>query len=61
MGIGILCFPAGFDNDSVQGICGKEATDYSLGTCRLKWAFILGLICLVINLQLLKQLHISNK
>lgn len=47
LGIGILCFPAGWDNDHVRGICGKEADDFKLGNCGLRWAFVLSIIALV--------------
>ena len=43
--VGILCFPAGWDNDNVRGICGKEANDYALGLCGIRWAFVMAFIC----------------
>ena len=36
MSIGILCFPAGWDNDHVRGICGASAADYVLGDCGIR-------------------------
>ena len=36
MSIGILCFPAGWDNDHVRGICGASADDYVLGNCGIR-------------------------
>ena len=36
MSIGILCFPAGWDNDHVRGICGAAAADYVLGDCGIR-------------------------
>ena len=37
MSIGILCFPAGWDNDHVRGICGASAADYVLGDCGIRY------------------------
>ena len=36
MAIGILAFPAGWDNDHVRGICGQHSEDYQLGDCGLR-------------------------
>lgn len=47
MVIGILCFPAGWDNDSVRAICGKEASDFKLGLCGIRWAFVMAFICVI--------------
>ena len=47
MVIGILCFPAGWDNEDVRGICGKEAKDYGLGLCGIRWAFVMAFICVI--------------
>jgi len=44
LGIGILSFPAGWDNDEVRGVCGSQADDYKLGTCGIRWAFVLAVI-----------------
>ncbi len=43
-GIGILCFPAGWDNAHVRGICGPEANDYKLGDCGIRWGYVLAVI-----------------
>ena len=37
MSIGILCFPAGWDNDHVRGICGASSDDYVLGDCGIRY------------------------
>lgn len=42
MTVGVLCFPAGWDNDNVRSICGSESDDYRLGDCGIRWAFILA-------------------
>lgn len=47
MVVGILCFPAGWDNEDVRGICGKEAQDYGLGLCGIRWAFVMAFICVI--------------
>ena len=44
--IGLLSFPAGWDNDEVRGVCGPEADDYKLGSCGVRWAFVLAIIAL---------------
>ena len=44
--IGLLSFPAGWDNDEVRGVCGPEADDYKLGSCGVRWAFALAVIAL---------------
>ena len=43
LAIGILSFPAGWDNDHVRSICGESA-DYDLGTCGIRWALVLAVI-----------------
>ena len=45
--IGLLSFPAGWDNDEVRGVCGPEADDYKLGSCGIRWAFALAIIALL--------------
>ena len=44
LGIGILCFPAGWDNPHVRGICGPAADDYKLGDCGIRWGYVLAVI-----------------
>lgn len=44
--IGLLSFPAGWDNDEVRGVCGNHADDYKLGNCGIRWAFALAIIAL---------------
>jgi len=44
--IGLLSFPAGWDNDEVRGVCGSQADDYKLGNCGIRWAFALAIIAL---------------
>lgn len=40
----ILSYPAGWDNSHVVKVCGEEADDFSLGTCRLRWSYVLAVI-----------------
>ena len=47
MVVGILCFPAGWDNDNVRAICGKESNEYVLGLCGIRWAFVMAFICVI--------------
>lgn len=47
MSIGILCFPAGWDNDHVRGICGASSDDYVLGDCGIRWAFVLAVVAVL--------------
>lgn len=47
MTIGVLCFPAGWDNDHVRGICGSDSEDYRLGNCGIRWAFVLAAVAIL--------------
>jgi len=44
LAIGILSFPAGWDNDEVRAICGEEADDYKLGSCGVRWGYVLACV-----------------
>lgn len=44
LAVGILCYPAGWDNPEVKGVCGPEADNYSIGNCRVRWAYILAIV-----------------
>eukprot|EP00096_Caligus_rogercresseyi_P015281 TRINITY_DN772_c0_g3_i1.p1 TRINITY_DN772_c0_g3~~TRINITY_DN772_c0_g3_i1.p1 ORF type:complete len:300 (+),score=77.03 TRINITY_DN772_c0_g3_i1:130-1029(+) len=46
LAIGIIAFPAGWDNDEVRGICGSHSANYDLGNCGVRWAFVLAIIVL---------------
>ena len=60
--VGILCFPAGWDNDNVRGICGKEANDYALGLCGIRWAFVMAFICVIDSFMLcILAIVLSNR
>jgi len=40
----ILSYPAGWDNSHVVTVCGEEADDFSLGTCEVRWSYMLAVI-----------------
>jgi len=42
--VGLLCFPAGWDNASVVGVCGPLADRFQLGTCGVRWAYLLAVV-----------------
>lgn len=42
--ITILSFPAGWDNSSVISVCGPEADDFLLGTCDIRWVYMLAVV-----------------
>jgi len=42
--VGVLAFPAGWDDPSVQEICGPASRDFYPGQCGLRWAYILAII-----------------
>ncbi|CAB4058530.1 LHFPL [Lepeophtheirus salmonis] len=46
LAIGLVAFPAGWDDDEVRGICGSHSANYDLGGCGFRWAFILAIIVL---------------
>jgi len=46
LAIGLLSFPAGWDNEEVRAVCGPQADDYKLGTCAIRWAMVLAVIAL---------------
>ena len=47
MFLGCVIFPAGWDNDTIKGICGAEAGKYKLGNCEIRWAYILAIIGII--------------
>jgi len=44
LAVGILCFPSGWDDEEVRAVCGATADSYSLGTCAVRWAYLLAVI-----------------
>lgn len=41
---GCIIFPAGWDAEVIQDLCGEEAGKYTLGNCSVRWAYILAII-----------------
>lgn len=44
LSVAILSFPAGWDNPHVRTVCGPEADDFVLGTCGIRWAYMLAVV-----------------
>jgi len=42
--VAILSYPAGWDNASVVGVCGPLADDFQLGTCGVRWTYLLAVV-----------------
>lgn len=42
LAVGILSYPAGWDNEEVKRIC--QSDDYNLGTCGIRWAYVLAVV-----------------
>lgn len=41
---GCIVFPAGWDDDDVRRVCGQDADAFSLGDCKVRWAYALAII-----------------
>lgn len=44
MFIACVIFPAGWDHEEVQKVCGPNADAYDLGECDIRWAYILAIL-----------------
>ncbi len=44
MFLGCVIYPAGWDNEKVQRICGDDADQFQIGQCGIRWAYILSII-----------------
>jgi hypothetical protein len=42
--VGVLAFPGGWSDPSVQEVCGPSARHFYPGQCGLRWAYILAMI-----------------
>ncbi|XP_077294018.1 tetraspan membrane protein in hair cell stereocilia isoform X2 [Arctopsyche grandis] len=42
--IGVVVYPAGWGTTTVQETCGVEASQYNLGRCGIRWAYLLAVI-----------------
>lgn len=39
-------YPAGWGARQVKEVCGESATSFSAGTCEVKWAYVIAIICM---------------
>lgn len=44
MFLGCIVYPLGWDNEEIVRICGNSASQFNLGTCGIRWAYILAII-----------------
>ena len=44
MFLGCIIYPVGWNNVSVQGVCGAGAAVFQIGQCGIRWAYILAII-----------------
>jgi hypothetical protein len=42
--IALIIYPSGFDNEKIRSVCGSNVNDYYIGTCQVRWAYILAII-----------------
>jgi len=42
--LGLLVYPLGLQSEEIRTVCGPHAGSYSLGTCELRWVFVLAII-----------------
>ncbi|KAM8914816.1 LHFPL tetraspan subfamily member 3 protein isoform 1-T1 [Spinachia spinachia] len=42
--IGCMIFPNGWDSEVIRDVCGDDTGSYALGSCSLRWAYILAII-----------------
>lgn len=47
MFLGCVIYPSGWDDDNVQALCGKDAGEFKLGDCGMRWAYILAILGIV--------------
>lgn len=47
LAVGGLSFPAGWNSPRVRGVCGRQADDFYLGTCGVRWAALLAIVAFV--------------
>ena len=44
MFLGCIVYPAGWNDNKVQRICGNDADVFQIGECGIRWAYILAII-----------------
>jgi len=42
--LGCIIYPSGWKQLEVQTICGSDSTEYNLGDCGMRWAYILAIV-----------------
>jgi len=42
--LGCVIYPSGWNNDEVEKVCGKDASKYNVGSCEIRWAYILAIV-----------------
>lgn len=42
--LGLLLYPLGLQSEEITTVCGPKSGPYSLGTCELRWVFLLAVI-----------------
>ena len=42
--LGLLVYPLGLQSEEITTVCGPKSGPYSLGTCELRWVFLLAVI-----------------
>ncbi|XP_053481108.1 LHFPL tetraspan subfamily member 5 protein-like [Ictalurus furcatus] len=45
--MGCMIYPDGWDSPEVKRMCGERTSKYEMGTCPVRWAYILALICIL--------------
>jgi len=44
MFLGCIIYPLGWNNEKMARVCGSDADQFNLGTCGIRWAYILAII-----------------
>jgi len=47
MFLGCVIFPSGWKQQEIQAICGDTSTEYNLGLCGIRWAYILAILGII--------------
>ncbi len=40
-------YPIGWSSDAIRSVCGDEADQFRIGTCSLRWPFVIAIIALI--------------
>lgn len=44
MFLSCVVFPSGWDHSEIKHVCGPQADGYELGTCSLRWGYVLAIV-----------------